>query len=152
MTFFGIRLGLRTRHLIKSIYNRASETRTACLLLQRRLSTRPRVGLTRHTIPPTIRQQSYRGIYCRRIARPQSVNLHTNQSGLIGLLNQGSAQPCWIQLFTVRELIFCPSQSNKGSLPPGCSSPRTNQVFCDGLGLAAFAFAEVRSISNDRGF
>jgi hypothetical protein len=38
---------------------------------------------------------------------------------LSGFLNQGSAQPCSMQLRIVRVLYFCPCSSNSGSFQPG---------------------------------
>lgn len=69
-----------------------------------------------------------RGRQAASALRPLSVSRQTNQSGLIGLSNHGSARPFRMQLFTVRSLIFWPSRSNKGSLPPGCSRPRASQA------------------------
>jgi len=73
--------------------------------------------------------------------RPGSVNLHTSQSGLIGLLNQGSAQPFSMQCRIVRSLILWPSESNNGSLPPACSRPRRNHACCADEGFLSASAA-----------
>src|SRR5260370_444805 len=59
--------------------------------------------------------------FYRRTAslRPSSVSLQISQSGLSGLENHGSAQPCSTQALTVRGLARWPLRSKRGSLPLG---------------------------------
>jgi hypothetical protein len=63
-------------------------------------------------------------------AWPSLVRRHTNQSGLIGFENQGSAQPAAIAPSIRPCGTSCPSAVNHGSLPPGAPSPRRNQAIC----------------------
>ena len=64
--------------------------------------------------------------YLETNRRLLSVNLQIIQSGLIGLLNHGSAHPLSTQTLTVRSLTRLPNSSNKGSLPTACVRPQVN--------------------------
>lgn len=70
-----------------------------------------------------------------RMRYPAGVNRQTSQSFLIGLANQGRAQPRSTQDRMVRMSISCPSSSNKGSLPPGSFNPRIRYLTCAHVGF-----------------
>lgn len=70
------------------------------------------------------------------------VSLQTSQSGLIGLENQGSAQPASIQARIVLAGISRPFSSKRGSLPPGCSRPLFNHRFWGAVRFPIFSEAD----------